>query len=120
MLENDVYDNSSIVIMADHGYNGDDKIEGRQNPILYIKGINEHHKMNISDKPISYEDLTNAYLDLLDGKKRTELFKDIPNKRMRRYLLYAYTKENHMVEYEQTGKAWDLETLKKTGREFNR
>ena len=120
LKENDVYDNSAIVILADHGYNGDDKIEGRQNPILYIKGINEHHKMNISDKPVSYEDLSNSYLELLDGKKSTELFKDIPNKRPRRYLLYSYTRENHMVEYEQNGKAWDLETLKKTGREFNR
>ena len=106
--------------MSDHGYNIDGRIEGRQNPILYIKGMNEHHKMNTSDKPISQEDLINIYDDLLDGKKSTELFKDIPNKRTRRYLLYAYTKENHMVEYEQTGKAWDLETLKKTGREFNR
>lgn len=121
LKENNVYDNSAIVILSDHGYNIDTtQIEGRQNPILYIKGINEHHKMNISDKPISYEDLTNAYLDLLDGKKSTELFKNISNKRTRRYLLYAYAIENHMVEYEQTGKAWDLDTLKKTGREFNR
>lgn len=120
LKENDVYDNSVIVILSDHGYNGDDKIEGRQNPILYIKGINEHHKMITSDKPISFADLTNAYLDLLDGKKSTELFSGISNKRTRRYLQYSYTRENHMVEYEQTGKAWDLETLKKTGREFNR
>lgn len=120
LKENDVYDNSAIVILSDHGYNVNEKIEGRQNPILYIKGMNEHHKMNTSDKPISFADLTDAYLDLLDGKKSTELFSGISNKRTRRYLQYSYTREDHMVEYEQTGKAWDLDTLKKTGREFNR
>lgn len=120
LKENDVYDNSVIVILSDHGYNGDDKIEGRQNPILYIKGINEHHKMNTSDKPISFADLTNAYLDLLEGKKSTELFSNIKNNRTRRYLLYSYSRENHMVEYETKGKAWDTDAMYKTGREFNR
>ena len=76
--------------------------------------------MNISDKAISYTDLNDAYTDLLNGKKSNELFKDITDKRERRYLLYVYTKEDHMVEYTQTGKAWDLNTLVKTGKEFNR
>ncbi|MDY5873671.1 MAG: sulfatase-like hydrolase/transferase, partial [Bacilli bacterium] len=120
LKKNDVYNNSNIIIMSDHGFNFDET-EGRQNPILYIKGKNEEHKkMNISDKAISYTDLNDAYTDLLNGKKSNELFKDITDKRERRYLLYAYTKEDHMVEYTQTGKAWDLNTLVKTGKEFNR
>ena len=49
-----VYDNSVIIIMADHGFNPIEIEKGdcRQNPILYIKGIDEHHEMYISDKPI--------------------------------------------------------------------
>jgi len=115
---NNVYDNSVIIIMSDHGYNMR-KHTGKQNPILYIKGINEHHSsMKVSDKAISHADLQNAYFDLLDGKSSRELFKDIGTQRERRYMLYRYTKEDHMYEYIQTGKAWDENTLVATGREF--
>lgn len=120
LKESNVYNNSNIIIMADHGYSFIGA-EGRQNPILYIKGKNEEHKkMNVSDKAISYTDLNNAYTDLLNGKKSNELFKDITDKRDRRYLFYIYNQEDHMIEYTQTGKAWDLNTLVKTGKEFNR
>lgn len=115
----DVYDNSVIIILADHGYNFGKNL-GRQNPVLYIKGINEHHEMYTSDKPISHLDLANAYLELLDGKTSDELFEDIPNERERRYLSYRYLGEKHLTEYIQTGKAWDLTTLKKTGKKYNR
>lgn len=122
LKDSDIYDNSIIIIMSDHGFNYEDieQVDGRQNPILYIKGIDEHHKMEVSDKPISYFDLMDAYSDLLEGKKSLELFKDIDMKRRRRYLWYEWTNEDHMVEYEQTGKAWDMDTLVKTGKEFNR
>ncbi len=120
LKESNVYNNSNIIIMADHGYSFIGA-EGRQNPILYIKGKNEEHKkMNVSDKAISYTDLNSAYIDLLNGKKSNELFKDITDKRDRRYLFYIYNQEDHMIEYTQTGKAWDLNTLVKTGKEFNR
>lgn len=120
LKENNVYNNSNIIIMADHGYSFIGA-EGRQNPILYIKGKNEEHKkMNVSDKAISYADLNSAYTDLLNGKKSNELFKDITDKRDRRYLFYIYNQEDHMIEYTQTGKAWDLNTLVKTGKKFNR
>lgn len=122
LKENDVYDNSVIIIMSDHGFNYEDieEVDGRQNPILYIKGIDEHHDMQVSDKPISYFDLMDAYSDLLDGKKSDEIFADIEYPRTRRYIWYQWTKEDYMVEYEQTGKAWDMDTLVKTGKEFNR
>lgn len=122
LKENNVYDNSVIIIMSDHGFNFEDidLVEGRQNPILYIKGIDEHHEMYTSDKPISYFDLMDAYNDLLEDKKSNELFTNIEYPRTRRYLWYIWTKEDHMVEYEQTGKAWETEKMVKTGREFNR
>lgn len=119
LKNSDVYDNSVIIIMADHGYNYYDYV-GRQNPILYIKGIDEHHEMIKSDIPVSYEDLADEYLELLKGKSSQELFKNIDYSRKRRFLLYEYTKEDKMVEYEQNGKAWDETTLLPTGKEFNR
>ena len=119
LRENNIYDNSVIIIMADHGF-ADGNIIGRQNPILYIKGIDEHHDMIYSDIPVYQVDLIDAYLELLDGKKSTELFSNIDGNRERRFLYYEYTKEDHMVEYVQKGKAWNEDTLVPTGVEFNR
>lgn len=117
LKESNVYDNSVIIVMADHGYWA---AGGRQNPILYIKGIDEHHEMKTSDIPVSYEDLCNAYLELLKGNKTDNLFKDIPKGRVRRFIENAFKNEDKMIEYEQTGKAWDTSSIVATGREFNR
>lgn len=117
---NGVYDNSVIILMADHGYYDGERI-GRQNPILYIKGLNERNKeIKVSDKKLSHLDLIDAYKDLLDDKKTPDLFKNIPDERNRKVMYYQFTKENHMVEYETKGHAWENDKLHKTGREFNR
>ncbi len=122
LKEAGVYDNSVIIIMSDHGFNtvNNGSASGRQNPILYIKGIDEHHDMYTSDKPISYTDLNDLYMGLLDGKNSEEIVEDIPDERERKYLWYIWSRENHMVEYVQKGKAWNMDTLEKTGKEFNR
>ena len=119
-----VYDNSVIMIMADHGYNYNKDnvalLEGRQNPILYIKGINEKHdEMLTSDKSISFTDLNDAYNDLLNQKNSSELFSNITNDRKRNYIMYEYEDPNHMYEYENDGKAWETDKMHKTGREYN-
>ena len=119
LKENDVYDNSAIVILADHGYSYTG-VDGRQNPILYIKVINEHHKMYTSDKQISHQDLSQAFVELIEGKTNKELFKNISDKRTRKYNWYEYTKENHMIEQQLDGKAWEQEKMIPTGKEFNR
>ena len=116
---NGVYDNSTIVILADHGF----WFEGtnRQNPILYIKGKGEtHSEMIESKKQISYEDLAEAFVELLDGKNSEEIFKEVPEDgRVRRYIYNGFNHEEHMVEYELKGEAWDATALVETGREFN-
>lgn len=117
--ESGEYDNSVIIVMADHGYV--EEGEGtRANPILYIKGINERHDMITSNKAISYSDLIDAYNGLLDGKKSTEIFSKIPNTRERKYIWYMYLEENHKIEIATNGKAWEYEKEYKTGKEFNR
>lgn len=121
MLKRDeVYDNSVIIVMSDHGYDEINGSQGRQNPLLLVKGINEKHEMKTSNKPISYDDLQLAYKHLLDSKVNDEIF-DLHDDelRKRRYLFYNYGKEGHIVEYLQTGNAKDLDTLIPTGREFN-
>ncbi|MBR5662659.1 MAG: sulfatase-like hydrolase/transferase [Bacilli bacterium] len=117
---NNVYDNTVIIITADHGYNNGERM-GKQNPILYIKGINEtNDSLNISDKKVSHLDLSDAYLKLLDGEKARDLFQEFTSNRVRKLIWYVFRKENHMVEYTLDGHAWEVNKLKKTGKEFNR
>ncbi len=118
LKEQKVYDNSIIIILADHGLSEREDFKGRQNPLLLIKGIDEHHKYKTSDKPISFEDLQEAYQELLNDKNSTEIFKDIANKRKRRFLFYPDQFSNELIEYYQTDKAWKLDTMKKTGKTY--
>ncbi len=120
LKENNSYDNSVIIIMADHGFDTKDITLNRFNPILMIKGINEKHETIISDLPVSYDDLNNAYNDLLSNKKSTELFENRKKDKKRNFILYEYLYENHMVEYNTTGSAKDISKFKETGNVFDR
>ena len=96
--------------MADHGY--DNCI--RSNPILYIKGVGEKHKFQVSDAPISYEDLQGAYSKLLQGKDSKNCFEyQEGDVRKRRFLLD--TDGGPIYEYIQSGHAADETTINKTG-----
>ncbi len=117
--ESGQYDNSVIIILADHGNNGYDPV-GRQNPILYIKGTNEKNiKMKVSDKKVSYDDLNQSiYYDLLDGKKSDDLLTNIDKNRKRRFIWY----KDYDKLYEQVldGHAWETDKLKNTGKKYER
>ena len=113
------YDNSIIIILADHGNNGYEAI-GRQNPILYIKGINElHDEMQISDKKVSYVDLNDCIYDnLMDGKTGEDVLPEIDDNRVRRFIWYR----DYDDMYEQTldGHAWETEKLIDTGERYKK
>ena len=127
LRESDAYDNTALIIMADHGFNGSLEENGdeawmRQCPLLLIKGFGEtHDTMQISQTPVSFEDLQEAYVRLLDGKQSDAAFDwkegDV---RERRFLKYSFLDEDHMQEYMQTGYAFDRDTMIPTGREYNR
>ena len=114
-----VYDNSVIIVLADHGYWTSER-GNRHNPILYIKGFNEHHDLYTSELPISYEDLSDAFLELLDGKKSDELFSRIDKNRVRVFLDNPPEGEDSMPEFEQHGKAWEKKTIVETGTKYER
>lgn len=127
LRESGAYDNTALIIMADHGFNGSldesgDEAWMRQCPLLLIKGFGEtHDTMQISQAPVSFEDLQEAYVRLLDGKQSETAFDwkegDV---RERRFLKYSFLDEDHMQEYMQTGYAFDRDTMIPTGREYNR
>lgn len=123
LKDNDVYDNSVIVIMSDHEYAGPgtpyDPLLDRFNPILFVKGINEKHDMLVSDRSVSYADLQDAFSDLIEGKQSTELFADLEPGRTRTVIWQNVKKEGHKVEYELTGKAWETDKLIPTGNVYD-
>jgi len=47
LKENDIYDNTTIIITADHGFHV------VQNPLLLIKPFNEHGELKVSEVPVS-------------------------------------------------------------------
>lgn len=126
LKESDAYDNSVILIMADHGYYdvdhdsyGEEVLE-RFHPVLLVKGYQEDHALAESDVPVSHIDLMDAYMELLDGKKGGELFRGIEPDRKRQVIWQEYRSEDHMVEYELEGNRFDRQDFKPTGRVFDR
>lgn len=75
LKKENLYDNSVIIIMGDHGsveYLPDETLG--ETPLLLIKGYNEHHEMYFNKQYISYLDLQNAFVNLLDGASSSEAF----------------------------------------------
>ena len=111
------FDNSVIIILADHGH-GNETIE-RGNPILYIKGLNEKHDYKVSDKKISFENLNDAYMQLMNGDTTDQLFQNLNNSERR--ILYCELYHTYeLKEMLQKGNAWDTNTIVETGKEYIR
>ena len=108
--EEGIYDNTCIIIMSDHGHGSG----FNDNPILFIKGFNEHHEMQTNDAPISYDDLQEAYARLLLGKSSSELFDYQEGDYRERRFLFQDDDDNPMEimeEYIQKGHAGNWDTL---------
>mgnify|MGYP002626383552 CR=1 FL=1 len=115
------FDNSVIIIMADHGYEVDGSKDhfGRQNPILFIHGLHEVHELNISEQPIGYADLQTIYSQLIAQKTSKQLVNIGLNKR--RYLYYNNGIDRdgqRLIEYIQRGYAADESSMFPTGKVY--
>ena len=120
LKENNVYNNSAIIIMADHGYEYEtEHTIFRQNPIFYVKGINENHDFRTSNEKIGFEDLMKIYENLLNDKSTANLLDDVDTSNPRRILLHETFNYDHMTEYMQQGTSRDYSTSVLTGNTFN-
>ena len=123
LKDNGVYDNSVIIFMADHGntnLNKSDDMFRRANPLFMVKGISEKHAFTVSDTPVSYLELMDAYSDLLDGKPAEELFSDLDPARPRTFMWYRnFGYEYHIVEYQTISKAWEWDKMYQTGNVYD-
>lgn len=120
LKENGMYDNSVIIILGDHGQ-GEyyEQNNMNQHPALLIKGIGEKHEFQVNNKPVSFADMQDAYIDLLDGNGGGNVFDALPGQRERKFIWYDIKDSNHMTEYLQTGQSGDMSTMVLTGQEFN-
>lgn len=116
LKEAGIYDDSCIIIMADHGHGSG----FNDNPIFFVKGFQEHHPLQRNDAPISYDDLQEAYRRLLSGKDSSALFDWSEGDYRERRFLFQDDDDNPqeiMEEYLQKGHAGNRDTLIKI-REF--
>lgn len=122
LREYGIYDNTAIIVMADHGYSEDwNEPYGRTHPIFLVKGIHERHVFHVSDAPVSFEDLQGAYQRLLKGRTGDQIFDwKSGDQRERRFLCYEYGEEEYMSECMQTGRADDISTIYETGKNYTR
>lgn len=116
LRDNGIYDNSTIVIMADHGFEG-----YRQSPLLCVKGKAENHEFQVSDKPLSYDDLQQGFCNLTDGMTALDAFDFIENVERER-IFYSYDldfsnniNEQRLIleEYSTNGHSFDDTTVLK-------
>ena len=122
LKKNKIYDNSAIIILADHGFwwdIDDNSLLKRQNPILYIKGFDEHHERKISNEKVSFDNLQDMYKNLLDEKKSDKVMEGIDTTKPRRFMLYRVGGYDHMEEFLQHGHSKNLDTLEKTGNVYD-
>ena len=124
LKQSGAYDNSVIIVMADHGVNSGvekDDCYRHQMPFFCVKGIGEEHEFKISDAPISFEDMQTAFLRLLDGSSGEEIFDwDENDERERRFIFYTYGDDDYMMEYVQTGHVFEVEKFVPTGNVYER
>lgn len=82
-----VYDNSNIVVLADHG------ILNRVNPMYMIKYAGTEEDFSTSDIAFSYSEVQRVFLGLMDGLDKNEIEKtmisNVPEKR--RFLAYKHS-----------------------------
>ncbi len=119
LKENNIYDSSTIIVMADHGY-----YNMTQNPLFMIKNAGEQHDFSVSERAMSWEYLSNIFISLASGEVVDENYIYALNaeKQQRRYLHYSWDGSTarqylpNMIEYITVGDATDTANLTATGR----
>lgn len=116
MQELGVYDNSTIIICADHGADG---LE--YNPVFLIKDKMNTQEFTVSNAPVSYENLQPTILAALGvndtGIKSVWDLTEDDNEE--RYFYHQETNENKAVEYIIKGVVKQDEEVTATGKTYD-
>ena len=121
-----IYDDSVIVVLADHGAAIYDFPWLISNGALFVKGRNEKHDFVISNAPIAYDDLQNAFINLHNGKTGDEVF-GIAEDAVRERFTYitdyegdlkAFSQKDIFAEYSTDKPAYEWTSFKATGNVY--
>ncbi|QUC66684.1 sulfatase-like hydrolase/transferase [Aristaeella hokkaidonensis] len=112
-----VYDNTNIIILADHGDKGYVKPNYEQNPLLMIKMMHENKDFSVSDLSLSYLNISGMIAELLrNGFIRIE---DYEVEGARYFYVGAESNNSyHLIEYASHGKAYDASSYYATGHDY--
>lgn len=122
-----IYDNSIIIIMADHAASEYPGTHYKQCPLLLVKGLEEEHSFKVTDIPVSYADLQVGYKNLLNQTNMDNIF-EIRDENRERYLYQTEWLGRPMnnsdyganlEEYVVKGNAFDSESIVKTGNVYS-
>ena len=105
-----VYEESTIIIMGDHGLRGLD-----QNPLLLIKQFESNAPFEISDTPMSYKDIPGILVDALQHNKVNIDEKYVS---MGKRYFYVGDSKDMLHEYVTEGLAYDVTSFKETGNVY--
>ena len=115
------YDNSTIIICADHGV-----MQLRQSPLFLIKARNESHDLIVSDIFFSYDSLQELLIIVADGGDEEDI-KDYMVERsskVREYLKYSHDTLSYdsycadIEEYRISGPAYIEDNIVSTGKVY--
>lgn len=126
MKDAKVYDNSSIIIMADHGYYWDGVLT---NPVLLVKPKNATGTLKVSDAPVSQHDFHASILTLAglneDGRYGLSYADLEENDEDRERLFYQYylgegavNRKYRLIEYTIDSEGNERKNFHLTGVEY--
>lgn len=99
LKEKDIFDNSIIIIMADHGDARSGEYVWNQNPLLLIKGIDEKHGFMTSNRKISYSMFSDIYMELMRGKQSNQATEIYGEGTERYFLYYDYNSKDEKADF---------------------
>lgn len=111
-----VYEESTIIVMADHGYREYSVVE--QNPLFMLKLPGQSADFSVSDMPFSYASMSEFLVSCINGN--VDAFENYAADGQR--LFYMETEDGsqiNIVEYAVNGLAYDNENTVKTGVVFH-
>lgn len=117
------YDNSTIIICADHGV-----MQLRQSPLFIVKYKGESHDLEISDTPFSYAEFSDVLKSVIKGYDADNTKGIIQENELKKRVYFEYSHDtlhydsycSDITEYELDGVAYIQENLHMTGQIYRR
>ena len=126
MKEAGVYDNSTIIITADHGYYSDYGMDKFTNPMMMIKRKGSTGDITFNSSPTCHLDIAATIVDLATGESENEFGKSMfeynESDERERYYYHYYLKEkgneHRLIEFSIDSDSNKEDAFKLTGNEY--